>query len=158
MAELGIWFSDNSTLVWWMALTSGGMFLMSLLLVPVVVARLPRDYFLKERPPLADEFRNRHPIVRWLLLIGKNLLGLVLVLGGIAMVPGPGQGLLTMLIGLMLLNFPGKLLVEHWLLSRSTVERVLNWIRRKRGQEPLLFPPKKRGARKAVAASPKQQA
>jgi hypothetical protein len=135
-----IWISDHTALIWWLAVISGLMFLISLIMVPILIARLPRDYFLKDRPPMADQFRHQHPVVRWLLLIGKNLLGMVLVLGGIAMLPGPGQGVLTLLIGLMLLNFPGKRQVERWILDRTTVEKVLNWIRRKRGQEPLLFP------------------
>jgi hypothetical protein len=151
------WISDHTALIWWMAVISGLMFLISLFLVPLLIVRLPKDYFLRERPPMADEFRQQRPIIRWLLLIGKNLLGAVLVLGGIAMLAGPGQGVLTLLIGLMLLNFPGKRQVEHWILLRPTVERLLNWIRRKHGREPLLFPKKARRSRDAISASQKQQ-
>ena len=139
-SPLWIWIEAHTVLFWWLAILSGLVFVLSLLTVPVIIARLPRDYFLDERPPLADEFANQHPLVRWLLLIGKNLLGMVLILGGIAMLATPGQGVLTILIGFMLVNFPGKRSVERWILARSTVERVLNWIRRKRGCEPLLFP------------------
>lgn len=134
------WIDSHTALLWSMAVASGLMFVISLFLVPVIVCRLPRDFFLHERPPMAEEYAEEHPVVRWLFLIGKNLLGVVLLLGGIAMLAAPGQGVLTILIGLILVNFPGKSKVERWILSRSTVERILNWIRRKRGCQPLLFP------------------
>jgi hypothetical protein len=148
------WVNEHTTLLWWIALISGVIFLLSLLLVPIVVARLPQDYFLRERPPMTEEFRDLHPAVRWLLLIGKNVLGGLLVLGGIAMLAAPGQGFLTLLIGLMLMNFPGKRQAEHWLLSRPTVEKVLNWIRRKRGKEPLKFPKSRQKQPKTASTGP----
>jgi len=132
------WIDEHTALLWSLAVISGLVFLISLFLVPVIVARLPRDYFLQERPP--GKLADQHPVIRWLLLIGKNLLGVLLVLGGIAMLAAPGQGVLTLLIGFMLLNFPGKRNVERWILRQAAVEHVLNWIRRKRGCEPLLFP------------------
>ena len=152
-----MWLGDHATLMWWLAALSVLTFVLSLILVPIIIARLPRDYFLTERP-LTEQFRGQHPVIRWLFLIGKNLLGLVLVLGGIAMsVPAiPGQGILTILIGLMLLDFPGKRQVELWILRRSAVEKLVNWIRRRRGREPLVLPPKKARHRKIIAASPKQ--
>jgi hypothetical protein len=157
-SPLWIWMGDHATLMWWLAAISVSTFVLSLILVPIIIARLPRDYFLKDRP-LTEQFRDQHPVIRWLFLIGKNLLGLVLVLGGIAMsLPGvPGQGILTCLIGFMLLNFPGKRQVELWILRRSAVAKVVNWIRRRRGREPLLFPPKRRLLRKVISTSPKQQ-
>lgn len=130
---------DRAALFWWLGVLSAGTFVVSLLAVPWIVARLPRDYFLREHPQ-ANLFRKEHPVVRWTFLIGKNVLGLILVLGGIAMLVLPGQGILTILIGLMLLNFPGKREVELWVLKRSAVERIVNWIRRKRHRDPLLFP------------------
>ena len=49
-------------------------------------------------------------MIRWTGLILKNLLGVLLViLGGIMTLPGvPGPGILTILLGVMLLNFPGN--------------------------------------------------
>ncbi len=52
----------------------------------------------------------------------------------------PGQGLLTLLIGLLLLNFPGKYRLERWLVRRPGVLRTLNWVRRRRGQEHFESP------------------
>lgn len=130
---------DRAALFWWTGALSAATFVVSLLAVPLIIAKLPKDYFLRERP-LTEDHHHKHPVIRWMFLIGKNLLGIALLLGGIAMLVLPGQGVLTILIGLMLLNFPGKREVERWILKRSAVEKIVNWIRRKRNREPLLFP------------------
>ena len=101
------------------------------------VVRIPEDYFIGDHP--RTMWGDRHPFVRWPLLIGKNLLGLLLVLLGIAMsLPGvPGQGVLTILIGAMLINFPGKRACERWLLKRRGVLTGINKLRTRAGRAPL---------------------
>ncbi len=76
-----------------------------------------------------------------LLGFAKNLLGGVLVVLGLVMLLTPGQGLLTLLIGLMLMNFPGKYRLERWLVTRPGVLRALNWLRARQGHQPLEAPP-----------------
>jgi hypothetical protein len=71
------------------------------------------------------------------LLILKNLLGIVLLLAGIAMLVLPGQGLITMFVSLTLLNFPGKYRLERWVISQGVVFRSINWIRQRRGYRPM---------------------
>ena len=76
-----------------------------------------------------------------LLLMGiKNLLGALLVLLGIIMLFTPGQGLLTLLVGLLLMNFPGKYRLERTLVARPGVFRALNWLRGRRGAGPMEMP------------------
>ena len=72
-------------------------------------------------------------------MICKNLLGFLLVALGIVLsLPGvPGQGLLTILIGAMLVNFPGKRACERWLLQRRGVLTTINKLRVKAGRAPL---------------------
>ena len=82
---------------------------------------------------------DRHPVIRWLLLTLKNLAGVVFVLLGIAMLVLPGQGLLTILIGIIFLNFPGKYRFERWLIQRGPVHRTVDWLRRRAGRKPLVF-------------------
>jgi hypothetical protein len=72
--------------------------------------------------------------------VGKNLLGLVFVLAGVAMLVLPGQGILTILIGLMLMNFPGKRGLEQRLVQQPSVWRAINWIRSKAHQPALEMP------------------
>ena len=114
-------------------------FVTSIVVCIIVVIRIPQDYFVGDHPP--DTWRNQHPLVRWPLLIGKNLLGLFLVLLGIVMsFPGvPGQGILTILLGAMLVDFPGKRRVEKWLLRRRGVLKTINRIRARYERPPLLL-------------------
>lgn len=93
----------------------GGIFLVSFLLV-----KLPATYFCDSHP--RDFWVDRHPILRWTGLIIKNLLGaLIVILGIILSLPGvPGPGILTILMGVLLLDFPGKRRLERWLLSRPS--------------------------------------
>lgn len=120
----------------WLALLAGIPFVGSLLFVPWLVVRLPADYFHATRRP-ALLWGRLHPVLRLLLLLGKNLLGLLVLLMGVAMLVLPGQGLLTMLIGLLLLDFPGKYRFERWLVRRGPVLRACNWLRQRAGRPPL---------------------
>jgi len=78
--------------------------------------------------------------VRVTLIAAKNLLGAVLIAAGVAMIFLPGQGLATILIGVMLMDFPGKRRLEVWLISRRPVHKATTWIRARRGRPPLRLP------------------
>ncbi len=111
----------------------------SVVLAPLVIARLPPDYFQQERRPryLA---RGRRPLLHFMLTALKNLLGIGLILAGAAMILLPGQGLLTMVIGVALIDFPGKSRLVSAIVRRPTVLRSLNWIRAKVHKPPFLVP------------------
>jgi hypothetical protein len=118
-----------------------------LLFVRYLVVRMRPDYFVS-RTPSAESWFGKHPAARIAFYATKNLLGVFLVLAGIVLaVPTvPGQGLLTILIGLTLLNFPGKRRLELWIVRLRPVLRAINWMRDRAGQAPLILPPKsKRG-------------
>jgi len=70
-------------------------------------------------------------------MAAKNILGLVLVAAGVVMLFLPGQGLLTIFLGIVLMNFPGKYRLERYIVSRGPVLRGVNWIRRRAGVEEL---------------------
>ncbi len=113
----------------------------SLLVVRAVLVRLPATYFCDSHP--REFWTNRHPVIRWTGLILKNLSGVLLVLVGIVLtMPGiPGPGLLTVVIGALLLDFPGKRRVERRLISRPSVLSTINRMRAKHGKEPLVLDP-----------------
>jgi hypothetical protein len=67
-------------------------------------------------------------------------LGILLVLAGIMMLVLPGQGILAMLIGIGLMDFPGKFRLERWFARQPAVFKSLNWIRTRAGHAPLLDP------------------
>lgn len=105
----------------------------------LIIVKLPADYF---QPSNAREFWvERHPALRWAGLILKNVAGGLLVLIGIVMsLPGiPGPGVLTILLGIMLLDFPGKRGLELKLVRRQQVRRALDRVREKFNQPPLLL-------------------
>lgn len=129
---------DNETALWLLGIVSVVTFAGTLFAIPWLIVRIPTDYFaLRKRR--AIPWAEHHPAIRWLLLIAKNLLGGVLIVMGVIMLVLPGQGLLTILIGLVLLNFPGKYRLERWLVLRPPVRRSVNWLRRRAGRRPFVF-------------------
>ncbi len=108
--------------------------------VPWVVGRLPADYFSRERRVSWRKMASA-PLYAHIVTGLKNLLGSVLVIVGAIMLVTPGQGVLTILTGLLVMNFPGKYRLERWLVSRPGVLRALNWLRGRRGQPPFEAPP-----------------
>jgi len=133
------WIRAHDVLLWWFFTASALMLLGSLIAVPWLVVRIPGDYFLRRRR-LVDRWRLSHPWVRATLLALKNIFGAVLVLAGAAMLILPGQGLLTIFVGLMFLDLPGKLALERWLVKKPPVFRAINWMRKKAGRPPLKLP------------------
>lgn len=126
----------NETLLTWLALSSALVFAVSLATVPWLVGRIPTNYFRADERPMLP-WAGRHPLVRWPLLVVKNLTGLLFLAAGIAMLVLPGQGLLTMLAGIILMDFPGKFRFERWLIRQPAILGSVNWLRRRRGREPL---------------------
>lgn len=126
----------------WVAIIGGVSLLtlvISALVVPILIRRLPQDYFVREHASSSPEL-ERHPALRLLLLILKNLFGAILAIAGLIMFVTPGQGILTLLIGICLLDFPGKRRLEVWIVKRRPVHRAIDWIRRRAGEPPLLLP------------------
>lgn len=123
-------------LLWWGSGISLVALLATLLGVPWVVARLPTNYF---NQPERAVWRLWGDEPWYALLLGgvKNALGALLVLLGFIMLVTPGQGLLTLLVGLLLMNFPGKYQLERWLVQRPGVMPALNWLRRRGGNPPF---------------------
>jgi hypothetical protein len=123
---------------WWGALAvSLALVAGSIVLAVVMVVRWPVGKFKgSDVPPF---WVGRHPIVRIAGLAVKNLIGYLIVLLGIAMaIPGvPGQGLLLILIGMTLVDFPGKRRVERRLIAIPSVLRVVNLLRKRFGHTGL---------------------
>lgn len=131
------WIRDNELLIWLISGLSAVTFVATLIAIPVLIVRMPADYFVREDSRHWPEFR---PSVRFWLIAGKNLLGAILLPAGIAMLVLPGQGLLTLMVGIMLLDFPGKRRLEGWLVRRRPIYRAINWIRSRRHRAPLRIP------------------
>jgi len=111
----------------------------SLAIVSLVLVKLPATYF--RRAQNRKFLANRPPIVRVLAIIGKNFLGVVLVVVGILLsLPGvPGQGMLTILLGVMLLDFPGKPRLEYWIVGRPKILQTINKLRHRFSKPALVI-------------------
>ena len=117
----------------------GAIIVASVVMLPVILVRLPADYFVREEPSPAS-WRQRHPIMRWMLRVLKNLCGVLLFVAGVVMLVTPGQGILTILIGVGLIDLPGKRRLELWLVRRPLVLGTINWLRQKSRQPPVQLP------------------
>jgi len=111
-------------------------FVVSLIGIPFLLVRLPPHYFDERHP--RNWMQDHHPVLRLIGLGLKNAVGVLLFLAGVAMVFLPGQGLLTMLIGISLLDFPGKRHLERRLVGQPAVLRTINKLREKFGRPPLI--------------------
>lgn len=107
-----------------------GVSIIGILALPRAIALLPPDYFEDERLHTAPRLG---PGLRLL----RNLLGGLVVLAGIAMLVLPGQGLLTIVAGLVLMDFPGKRKLERALVARPGVLAAINWLRRCTHADPM---------------------
>jgi putative transmembrane protein PGPGW len=137
--NIGEHFQRHEGLFLGLGVASLAFVVVSLALIPVLIARLPADYFAHERRE-AYWLRRLSPAVRFAAIAAKNVLGFLLVVCGVLMLLLPGQGLLTLLLGLSLLDFPGKYRLERWLLGRPSVMRGLNWLRRRLHKPPFAAP------------------
>ncbi len=111
-------------------------FVGSLIAIPVILVKLPANYF--DESNRREWFANRHPVLRGTFHVIKNLLGGVFLFAGFVMLFLPGQGILTMLIGVSLVDFPGKRTLERKLIGRPSVLKAINAVREKFGQPPLV--------------------
>jgi hypothetical protein len=139
IATILSWIEAHPALTIVLAGLSALTFIGSLLALPLLVARLPVDYFSdprRHRNPLRQQF----PLAYFALRGVKNLLGWVLILSGLLMLILPGQGLLTIIIGLLLSDFPGKFALERRLASTPRILSAINWLRRRGGHPPLSAP------------------
>ena len=146
MSVAGLWgraaaFADrHAVALSAVGVASGVAFVGGLVALPWLVARIPADYFVGDRPPPPRSLRTgqpRHPASVWATRCLRNAAGLVLIAAGVAMLVLPGQGVLTILAGLMLTDLPGKRRLERSVVRRPLVLRGLNALRRRRRVEPL---------------------
>lgn len=128
-------------LTWRKVLIGAGIFLVSFLanlgIVSLILVKLPADHFSKSRK--TKFWSGPRPWLHAAKVIGKNIAGILLVaLGVVLSLPGvPGQGLLTVLLGIMLLDFPGRDRLEQKLLSKPSIVNTINKLRGRFGKRPL---------------------
>ena len=112
-------------------------FFINLGIVSFILVKLPADHFSKKRK--TKFWAGPRPAIHAAKVIGKNIGGILLVALGIVLsLPGvPGQGLLTVLLGIMLLDFPGRHRLEQKLLSKPSIVNTINRLRERFDKPPL---------------------
>ena len=130
------WFADHPEVLISIGISSIFIFLISILGISWFVAQIPEDYFLLSKRQ-TSKWQQQKPILRFVVVVAKNILGLSLIIGGLLMLVLPGQGLLTIITGLLLVNYPGKYKLEQKLVLMPSIYKALNWIRFKAKKPPL---------------------
>ena len=128
-------------LTWRKILLGVAIFLVSFFanlgIVTWILVKLPADHFSKSRK--TKFWAGPRPWIHAAKVVGKNIGGVLLVALGIVLsLPGvPGQGLLTVLLGIMLLDFPGRHHLEQKLLSKPSIVNSINKLRGRFGKKAL---------------------
>lgn len=130
------YFTDHKTLLIIVSIISLLTFIGSILIIPIIIINLSPDYFYERRRSMLP---YSNPVIRYTLLILKNLLGYLLLVLGIIMLFIPGQGLLSMALGILLINFPGKKRLEYKFFTNKKILKLINSIRHKAGKETIIF-------------------
>ena len=122
--NLILWFGSISLFVFWFSLLS----------IKWLVSLIPEDYYINKKD---SKIKTNNILIWYIVLVFKNLIGYSLILGGIMMLVLPGQGLFTIIIGLMMSNYPGKYSLEKKFIAIPTVLKSINWLRRKSNKPPI---------------------
>ena len=136
------WITDFwESLTLYRVLLGVGVFLVtlvfSILVIAFVMIKIPANYFSSD---YTDSFLPDSPwFVRWGAVILKNLLGLFLLIVGIVMLIGPGQGLLTILLGLIMMDIPGKRPLEARIIKRPSILAAVNNLRARYNKPSLIM-------------------
>ena len=117
----------------WMGIVSFVFFVGSLLLTPFLLGKIPQDYFIHTNQHKVEIEHLGHLII----VIIRTLIGFVLIIAGIIMLVTPGQGIISILLGLFLMEFPGKRKLELKLINHEPTFKALNWLRGKAGKDPF---------------------
>ena len=121
-----------------LGITSFAVLVISALSIGYFVKQIPYDYFLNDKRGISD-YKNKNPIFWIITLAIKNIVGYCLIIGGILMLVLPGQGLLTIFVGLILSDYPGKFKLERKIINTRLILKTINWYRSKSNIPPIIF-------------------
>lgn len=106
-------------------------------LIVIGMIKIPADYFSSSY--VRDIGSDKHFSLRWGTFIIKNLIGFLLIIAGIIMIFTPGPGVPTILLGLIMMDIPGKRPLEAKLIQRPMVLSAVNDLRAKYNKPPLIM-------------------
>ncbi|MDX9802126.1 MAG: PGPGW domain-containing protein [Spirochaetia bacterium] len=139
MNQLFIWALANKALLVTVGIISTVSFTGTVFAVPFLINIIPEDYFLKEKK--RKSFKTPLSAIMFLiLLVIKNIAGIILLFLGIILLFMPGQGLLTIFLSVVLIDFPGKWVLQKKIIHNKKIASAVNWIRRRGGKRELIIP------------------
>ena len=133
------WMMANSNALLALGALSLVLFVGTLVALPLVIIFLPARFFDPEKIPPRKPLSSMSTS-RVILVVIKNAIGAVFVLGGLVMLVLPGQGLVTLLIGLLLMNLPGKRRMIRRMLRQPKVLAFVNRVRTAAKRPPVAPP------------------
>ena len=131
------YFLQNNQIFLYISGLSTIFFLLSLMGLSWLISIIPHNYFVDKKRVSLIKMKN--PLMWLPIIIIKNSIGLVLILCGILMLILPGQGVLTIITGLIFLDYPGKFRFERSLVRNKLILNSMNWIRRKLNKPDLII-------------------
>ena len=131
------YFLQNNQIFLYLSGLSTIFFLLSLMGLSWLISIIPHNYFVDKKRVSLIKMKN--PLMWLPIIIIKNSIGLVLILCGILMLILPGQGVLTIITGLIFLDYPGKFRFERSLVRNKLILNSMNWIRRKLDKPDLII-------------------
>lgn len=131
------WISDNYRLIQWIGVVSVLLFVLSLFILRCVIVRLPDDYFLNDSSTIN---KRSGSLINLACRVTKNLFGFLLIICGIILLFIPGQGLVTIVLGVWMMDLPWIIKIKRKFVYSGLVKRTLNWFRSKNGIPLFKFP------------------
>ena len=138
MKQITLWIDSHAPLLLSITILSLIMFIATIIAIPIFFVAIPYDFFAhrEKRFPI---LKNTHPALRILIIILKNIIGSIFLLLGFIMLFLPGQGLLTILVGISFIDFAGKRKFILKIIQNEKVLNSLNKIRKHFNKKPLKF-------------------
>lgn len=128
-------FDQWRWLVPWLFGLSGIVFIGSIIVGWIVLVRLPEDYLTRDQP--AQIYRSKSKLVNLVIKVVKNLVGLGFLFLGVVMLLTPGQGILSIVVGIVLVDYPGKRKLIRKIVAYPKVLKAINKLREKANKPPL---------------------
>ena len=121
------WLENNSYIFFYAGIVSIFIFVFSMFGLRLFIIAIPSDYFINKKRVSA--LKNRS-ILLWIIYIAfKNIIGYIFIIMGLAALVLPGQGILMILVGLMMSDYPKKFDLEKKIITIKAVRKGINWIR-----------------------------
>ena len=121
------WLENNSYIFFYAGIVSIFIFVFSMFGLRLFIIAIPSDYFINKKRVSA--LKNRSILLWIIYIVFKNIIGYIFIIMGLVALVLPGQGILMILVGLMMSDYPKKFDLEKKIITIKAVRKGINWIR-----------------------------